>query len=158
MLAPAPDPTSIYSLLYVSLSRIPLPAHLGEVGALVHAAQRRNTELAVTGALIFTGRHFAQLLEGPAPAVGQLMASIDRDSRHEQVTVIETMQRETRRFPSWSLAYWGYASFFDGLVATLHGKRDAGARPARPIALLHTAMQQFVVQGGGHPIGQRPIR
>ena len=104
----------LVSLLYVSRSFIDFPRDEWKVVDIVRVARERNRLLSVTGALMFTETHFAQVLEGPATAVDELMASIRRDDRHSDVTVIETEAMSRRRFGNWSMAYWGPAGLVEG--------------------------------------------
>lgn len=116
------------SLIYVSRSLLELPVQAGEIDHIVSGSIERNGRLGVRGALIFTERHFGQLLEGPAAAVDELMVSIGADRRHEQVTVIERRPIDGYRFPDWGLAYWGDATYMDLQVARLLEKADAPSR------------------------------
>jgi hypothetical protein len=100
-----------FSLLYVSQSLLDRSRATAEVENIVRVSQSRNAVLSVTGALIFTEVHFAQLLEGPRENVDALMASICNDHRHKDVTVLERNMIPARRFTDWSLAYSGPASY-----------------------------------------------
>lgn len=77
------------SLLYVTRSVIAPDDTATAVRAIVAVAQSRNADLNVTGALLFTGSHFAQILEGKAEAIGLLLASIRRDPRHRDIVVVD---------------------------------------------------------------------
>lgn len=99
------------SLLYISSARIDGADVDDRIADLVAAAQERNAALDVTGALLFTGSHFAQILEGDAGALAALMRSICADTRHADVRVIETTSLSERRFDGWSLAYLGQAQY-----------------------------------------------
>ena len=133
----------IASLLYVSRSMLELPRQAAEVDAIVRVAQSRNRSLGVTGALVFTQRHWAQNLEGPEEAVEALMDSIRRDSRHADVDEVYRETIPDRRFPTWAMAYAGPSTFVAGNVLPLTdplpaaGKRKASER-------LITLMRQFV--------------
>jgi hypothetical protein len=95
------------SWAYVSDSCLDPAAAEVEVRDVVQNASLRNHSLYVTGALLYTGSHFAQLLEGPRGAVEQLRASILRDDRHCNVQTVLEETIEGRRFEGWSLAYAG---------------------------------------------------
>jgi hypothetical protein len=132
-------PDTLVSLLYVSEATHSLPGGGDPVEAIVEVALSRNAALDVTGALIFTGNHFAQVLEGPPAAVAELMVSISRDERHGHVDVVETASIAERRFPDWSLAYAGPSVFVDRHIAPLlQGPtgREASDRAARLIRLM----------------------
>jgi hypothetical protein len=95
------------SVFYVSVKSTPWPHDGSDVEAITEIALARNAALDITGALISTEEHFAQILEGPPPAVDAVMASIFRDPRHWRVTVLEEGARAERLFPKWSLAFAG---------------------------------------------------
>lgn len=80
---------------------------------MVNSAVVRNGTLDVTGALIYTGARFAQLLEGANSAVDQIMASIEKDRRHEQIIYLPVRQRPVRRFATWAMAYAGPSLYVD---------------------------------------------
>ena len=107
-----------YSLLYVSKTLLQFPAGGAEVAKIVEGSLARNANLGVTGALISTGQHFAQLLEGRQAAVEELMASISADPRHMKMKTLRVVE-EDRRFPDWALAYSGVAGLVDRYIAPL---------------------------------------
>ena len=76
------------SLLYISRSTI-LPRNAdASVTNIVAVSLARNVEHGVTGALLFTGQYFAQVLEGTDAMLDTIMASILRDERHRQILVV----------------------------------------------------------------------
>lgn len=93
------------SVFYVSVKAVRWPRDGAAVEAITEVARSRNAGLDITGALISTDEHFAQLIEGPPAAVDTVMASIFRDPRHWQVTVLEESDQSARLFPRWPLAY-----------------------------------------------------
>lgn len=125
----------LFSLIYVSRSLVELPDQVEEIDKIVTGSIERNAKLNVRGALLFTEQHFAQLLEGPEPAIEELMASINRDPRHEQVTVIERRPIDSYRFADWGLAYWGDATYMDLRVARVLEKSDAISRSEHSLGL-----------------------
>lgn len=98
---------SILSLLYLSHSTGPL----GAIDGIIATSRARNPELGLTGALLFTGEHFAQVLEGTAESIDRLMATVRKDLRHGEIIVIAREPIVTRRFGSWSMAYSGPSQF-----------------------------------------------
>ncbi|WP_197053211.1 BLUF domain-containing protein [Sphingobium herbicidovorans] len=66
-----------------------------------------------SGSLIYTGARFAQLLEGPGSSVDEIMASIQKDKRHDQITLLPVPQRSVRRFGKWTMAYAGRSLYVD---------------------------------------------
>lgn len=106
-------------LLYVSESRID-PLDLDScVSQIVAVAQIRNAGLALTGALLFTGTHFAQILEGSTESIAQLMSSLHDDPRHANIVVVDRLPVEVRQFPDWQMAYFGPSQFVSRHVVRL---------------------------------------
>jgi hypothetical protein len=119
------------SLTYVSESIPENPVSAVQIQAIIEVARQRNPALDVTGALIATPKYFAQILEGPRAAVDELMLSISRDRRHRNISVVECVEIECRRFRHWTMAYCGFASYVDGHIHPLIANpADAGSNPA----------------------------
>jgi Sensors of blue-light using FAD len=81
----APAETS-FQLLYVS--HLAPGADFAVVKGIVDVARLRNPAHGITGALLFDGERFCQLIEGAEHEVGALMQSIGRDPRHTNVRVL----------------------------------------------------------------------
>jgi hypothetical protein len=125
------------TLLYVSRKTFAREIDEVIIGEIIAVALSRNAALNVTGALVATSDHFAQILEGPAPAITELMDSIHRDSRHKDVTVLREAPINRRSFAEWSMAYSGPSSYVAGLIAPLVGGEGyANARVTRLISLM----------------------
>lgn len=77
------------------------------VEALVAHAVGRNASVGLTGALLFTGTHFLQALEGPPGALALMRATIAGDLRHTALVTLDEGSILVRRFEGWSLAYAG---------------------------------------------------
>lgn len=112
------------SLLYVSHSRMPQRVSHSSVQQIVAASEIRNRSLGVTGALLFTGQHFAQIIEGDRWAVDLLWGDIRRDIRHEKVMVVELKFPVKRRFADWSMAFFGPSYFVSRQVTSLAHARS----------------------------------
>lgn len=102
---------SLECLIYVSQSEIPIGRAESQVDDIVQWSTAFNSTVGITGALIFTGTHFAQLIEGEEAAISTLIASILRDPRHSSVNILFRGRETVRRFPDWSLAYNGKSQF-----------------------------------------------
>ena len=116
------------SLLYVSRrcgNTIGCTAHVEDI---VTVARSRNSALGVTGALVAAPDHFAQMLEGTAAAIDELMLSIAGDPRHEIIDVIDLAPRFNREFAGWSLVYCGESDYVSAMLS------DAVAGPGFDIA------------------------
>ena len=133
------------SLIYVSHSLIAPGACKDEIEDIVTGSTKRNARLGIRGALLFTEKHFAHLLEGPEAAIDELMTSVERDPRHDQVTIIERKPIDGYRFPDWALAYWGDASYMDQKIASILHKRDLvnkAGQTAQLFELIHRLAQE----------------
>lgn len=80
---------------------------LSALDALLQVSRSRNASLGVTGALLFNEGRFLQLLEGDEDSVRAIYASIVRDGRHTDVTLIAAEPVAARRFARWSMAFVG---------------------------------------------------
>ena len=109
------------SLLYVS-RRSPCMLHPErEIEEIVASSRVRNAQQGITGAMACTQDHFAQLLEGPAHQLDDLMHRIERDQRHVEVTILKTEPIIRRRLPDWSMAYSGQSTYVARQIAPLIG-------------------------------------
>ncbi len=70
---------------------------------LLKRARRFNAANGVTGVLMVHDDLFAQCLEGPGAAVGELFGRIERDGRHQGVVVLLEQLSDTRAFSEWSM-------------------------------------------------------
>ncbi len=76
-----------------------------EIRHILETARKNNSKVNVTGALLFSTDHFAQVLEGPQEAVEAIFERIQHDTRHGDVTILESLTSEQRDFSEWSMAY-----------------------------------------------------
>jgi Sensors of blue-light using FAD len=113
-------------LLYVSESNIEALSADRTVSEIIERAQVKNAQIHVTGALIFTGQHFAQVLEGSPESISMLMAYIYNDPRHTNIVVFDKSPITQRQFPDWTMAYHGPAPFVSRHIAKL---REATSKP-----------------------------
>lgn len=74
-----------------------------DVDEIVRVSQARNREHRLTGMLLFTGAHFAQMLEGEPSRLDGLIGRILADRRHGDVRVLGRDRLARRRFRQWSL-------------------------------------------------------
>lgn len=90
-----------------------------DVDEIVSLASKKNVLISVTGGLVFTGKYFAQILEGENDNLDLLMTSISRDKRHEILKIFDRRDISFRSFPSWGLAYEGPSHFVSGHITRL---------------------------------------
>jgi hypothetical protein len=114
---------SLYTLVYVSRSALSIEGDAA-VDEIVKVANYRNAKLRVTGALVYTEIHFAQVLEGSKAAIAELMNSILGDQRHQDVTVVAEHKISHRRFPDWAMAYSGPSPYLDRNLKPLIAPRS----------------------------------
>ncbi len=81
-----------------------------DLAGLLSGARQHNQDHNITGFLLYDGREFVQLLEGPAAEIEALLARIKADKRHDNVQVIVDTEEDTTYFAEWSMAY----SFLEG--------------------------------------------
>jgi hypothetical protein len=94
----------VFQLLYVS--RLAAEFDFGVVKDIVAVARRHNAERAITGALLFDGERFCQLLEGSQADVQALMQTIERDPRHTHLAVLLAGRPlAARSMPRWASGY-----------------------------------------------------
>jgi len=98
------EPSPVFRLIYSSHSLLAPDESRGELGAIFTAARRNNKALGITGALLTSGRAFAQTLEGEERAVRDLYGRIERDPRHERITVLQEGEVDGRVFGRWAMA------------------------------------------------------
>jgi len=72
---------------------------------LVEGSRRRNSAAGITGLLLYADGSILQALEGPEPAVADLLERIGRDPRHRGLSVILRRPTERRIFGDWAMAY-----------------------------------------------------
>jgi len=80
----------------------------------------------LTGALVFSGRYFVQILEGSAASVDNLLGIIRADARHSNMIVINDRSIERRSFSKWRMAYVGPSVFVDRQVGRLAANPSDG--------------------------------
>ena len=99
----------LYRVAYFSRNAIAgTPADMAaEVDTILEIARRNNVQAGLTGALLFNGSCFAQVLEGPLDAMERTFERIQRDPRHADLTVLELGPAEAREFAGWSMAFAG---------------------------------------------------
>lgn len=86
-------------------SRLRMGLSLTEIPRIVAACRTRNALSGITGVLLFTGQDFAQLIEGPPPAVTELWASIRADPRHHDLSVLLDERAPAPWFADWRVGF-----------------------------------------------------
>jgi len=94
-----------------------------ELAELLQGARDTNAELGLTGMLLYAEGSFFQVLEGQADVVDALYDKIERDKRHDQVTLVirEPIPKPCLRFhthsspSSMSVAIDDFGAGYSGL-------------------------------------------
>ena len=94
---------ALLSIAYVSAASEPLEDD--DIAALLIQARAANRRNGLTGALIYRGGRFAQILEGPEEMVRSRFASIATDPRHRNVQVMRETRIIERQFPQWTMGF-----------------------------------------------------
>jgi hypothetical protein len=74
-----------------------------DIADILEASARNNPEREITGFLVFNGRNFLQLVEGPEASLLALMADINRDPRHSGVVRLEDNPITDRACKNWTM-------------------------------------------------------
>lgn len=108
-----------------------------DLDAILAAARRNNAAMRVTGAMMLTNKHFAQVLEGPPDAVEEIFERIQMDDRHTAVAVLEVTDVTARAFDAWTMAFVEDSADIEATIAD----PDAAPRLVTRLrdALLHSA-------------------
>lgn len=77
-----------------------------ELAALLREARENNAKLGLTGMLLHAEGSFFQVLEGQADVVDALYVKIDRDKRHDRVTLIIREPIPRRYFDAWTMGFY----------------------------------------------------
>ena len=137
--------SDVYRILYCSRNFIEEGGRDAEISHILASARANNGKKNVTGALLYNSGCFAQVLEGPRPAIEQIFEKIQRDQRHGDVTVLESGAAAGRDFPDWSMAHVRPPSQSEsaGVTATLD---EAMLHPAAAGSEVLTLLRTLVVQ------------
>ena len=74
-----------------------------DIAEILESAQRNNAQREITGFLLYNGRNFLQLIEGPQAALMSLMSTLARDPRHSGMLTMIDEAIDRRSCPSWSM-------------------------------------------------------
>ena len=96
------DKIPLVQLLYISTIT---PSAATSLSSILASARRNNQANDITGMLMFNGKRFLQVLEGPVEAVEATYDRINRDPRHRAQVVLARRTIAHREFGDWSMAY-----------------------------------------------------
>lgn len=122
---------------YVSRANV---ESIADVQDIVRVSRSRNAAGGVTGLLVYSGEHFAQVLEGPADALAAIIASIRADPRHQILWERPLAEVHHRWFGDWSMGYM-YNDGLDTMLASI----DASGGLPRLDELVPALLRDLVV-------------
>lgn len=93
---------SIFQVFYVSRANDGLDVF--DVRNILTISQRKNQYHGLTGYLLYSGRHFAQVLEGDINNISDLIINIAADSRHADMRILVNHKILARQYTQWSMA------------------------------------------------------
>jgi uncharacterized protein YaaQ len=93
----------MHHIIYLSCAVTPFTST--QLLHLLELARRRNTELAITGVLLYGNERFMQVLEGEEDAVRTLYEIIKQDTRHQYIIAYADKPIAKRAFAEWSMAF-----------------------------------------------------
>ena len=97
-------------ILYVSELAPAMPSNV--VGHVLRQSRERNQRLKLSGALLFDGERFCQLLEGDPDSTQSMMQRIERDTRHGNVQLLlNTLSPAPRLMMHWRCGYCDHDAF-----------------------------------------------
>ena len=132
------------TLLYVSRSRLDRATADSEVERIIAKARANNMHRGVTGGLIYTENHFAQVLEGETEVLDAMLALLSTDPRHEAVTIVERRPIQSRQFTGWAMAYSGPSFFMDRHIRPLVSGDTGPLSRDEAAARLSALTRQFI--------------
>ncbi len=93
-----------HQLLY--LSHLVASARYDVFARICQVSRHNNAERQIAGVLLFDGHRFCQLLEGPAASIALARQSIEKDPRHESMTVlVDRPQAAATALEPWQAGY-----------------------------------------------------
>lgn len=116
----------IYTLTYFSKSNLIGNVDLvkQQINQLLVVAQKNNSAKAITGALLYSGGYFIQVLEGRQQDVEEVFELIMCDQRHSDVTVLTNKHLALRSFSKWSMALVGVTEDMPEALSSLLAAPD----------------------------------
>ncbi|WP_254773613.1 BLUF domain-containing protein [Plantibacter sp. MMLR14_011] len=113
------DEDQMLSLVYASTATQPFSDD--DLTALLATCRENNARAQLTGMLVHRDGRFLQVLEGPEPAVRELMDTLAADPRHTGIRVMFEEPIRERQFAAWTM---GFERADTGSAADLDGYRD----------------------------------
>lgn len=122
------------------------------IAGILTQSRRNNAELGITGVLCVCRREvFMQILEGGREEVNRLYATVLRDERHGDVTLLDYAEIAERRFSGWRMGRVDLDRVNAAIVLKYseHPRLDPFRVPGRvALALLEELVSTASIVGG----------
>jgi len=99
-----------------------------DIAGVLVQARANNQRHELTGALLYRGGRFVQILEGPEESVRSRFAVIAVDPRHTNVQLLRQVHISRRQFPEWTM---GFRPRDDSAIENIDGFEDFFGRTGR---------------------------
>jgi hypothetical protein len=99
-----------------------------DIAAILTQARANNQRDGLTGALLYHGGRFIQIIEGPDEVLLSRYATIAADPRHHVIQVVRQQRVAERQFAEWTM---GFRPMSDDSVRQLDGFEDILGRTGR---------------------------
>lgn len=101
--------SNLYKLSYISKNTISGDEDNlhRQIKSILKAAHKNNPAMGITGALLFSGGYFCQVIEGEEDNIESLFEIIQMDDRHADITVLNFEEASERSFAEWAMAFAG---------------------------------------------------
>ena len=147
------DSGEVFRLIYRSRNRILPERRKTALADLFSLARSNNKKRGITGALLISGDWFAQTLEGEEETVRAVFATIERDARHEHISVLEEGSVPARAFSRWAMARVSADGGPDiPLIAHSDGISPAASRGTTPQQEAVLNVMREATRGDAHAI------
>ena len=86
-----------------------------ELKKIILSCKKNNPSQGLSGALLFSDKYFAQILEGDRKAVTETFCRISQDPRHSDIVMLRAVPISERTFVDWSMAFAGQSEVVESL-------------------------------------------
>jgi len=97
------DAQQLYTLAYASVATKYFKDD--ELRTFLHSFRKNNMEKNISGMLVHSNSVFLQVVEGNKGELWKLCATIQKDERHQQFTMLWSQPIPERVFQSWSMGF-----------------------------------------------------
>lgn len=98
-------PDGLIRLVYASRSTAEIQQLKTHLSQILMTAHRQNLRHQIVGVLFYGNGYFLQCIEGQQHHVDSLYATLQKDPRHEQVTLIDRHYIDRCQFSTWQMKY-----------------------------------------------------